>query len=141
MPSGARRHFAREPCRAASGDDYIAGSLRSAPARSARSAFAVQLRPRFADAPASGIYSHRPIQVACDTQRFVRRLGGGPAVMHSARGAFTTLGMVLFCGPAPIANPPLRPIKANATKCSAEKKSPLHRDFSLIQSQFVFFDE
>ena len=103
MASGARRHFARGPCRAASGDDYIAGSLRSSPARSARSAFAVQLRPAFAALPASGIYSLRPVHAACVSQRFVRRPGGGPAVMPSARGAFTALGVVPVSGPAAIA--------------------------------------
>ena len=103
MPACARRHFARGPCRAASGDGDIAGSLRSSPARSALSAFAVQLRPRFADFPASGIFHHCPIHPARDTQRYVRRPGGGPAVMLTARGAFAAFGIVLVCASYTIA--------------------------------------
>ena len=103
MSSCARRHFARRPS-AASGDDYIAGSLRSSPARSALSAFAVQLRPAFADLPDSGLYSHRPIHAACVSQRFARRLCGGPAVMHSARGAFAAFGIVLVCASSTTGN-------------------------------------
>ena len=38
-----------------------------------------------------GIYSHRPVHPACVSQRFARRLGGGPAVVLRARGTFTRL--------------------------------------------------
>ena len=113
VSSYARRHFARGPS-AASGDDYIAGSLRSSPARSAQSAFAVQLRPRRTDASASGIYSPRSVHAACDTQRFARRPGGGPAVIPSARGACFALGIVLVSGPATIAKLRLQQAEKNA---------------------------
>ena len=89
------------------------GALCSAPARSALSAFAVQLRPRFGHAPASGIFHHCTIQAARDTQRFARRPATGPAVMHRARCACSTLGVVLVWGPYTTANQRLRSTKAS----------------------------
>ena len=116
-PLNARRHFARRPSAASAAGDG-GGALRSSPARSARSAFAVQLRPTFADAPASGIFHHRPIRAACDTQRLARRLGVGPAVMPRVRGAFTAFGKVLVCASPTIANQRLRSIKTQYSQYS-----------------------
>ncbi len=138
IPPGARRHFARGPCRAASGDDYIAGSLCSSPARSARSAFAVQLRPAFAALPASGIDSHRPIQAACVSQRYARRPGGGTAVMPSVHGAFTAFDNVLLCGPAPIANLRWRSIKASKAAATLRGRRSVRRSIHSIHSIHSF---
>ena len=97
----ARRHFARGPCRAASAARGGGGSRPSAPARSALSAFA-------GAAQGSGILHHCPIRAGCDTQRHVRRLPIGPAVMPSARGVCMGLAVVLVCGPFTTANRRLR---------------------------------
>ena len=124
MPSYARRHFARGPCRAASAARSGGGALRSSPARSALSAFAVQLRPRFPDAPASGICSLRLIQAACDTQRFVRRLAIGSAVMHSVCGVFTAFRLLLVCASPTTANLGLRAAatRERSDSCRVESK-------------------
>ena len=104
--------FTRGPSAASAAGDG-GGAFRSSPARSARSAFAVQLRPRFGNVSASGICKVRSIRPACAAQRFVRRLATGPAVMPCARGAFGAFGIVLVCGPATTANLRLRSIKVN----------------------------
>ena len=79
IPPGARRHFARQP----------------SPCSSDRGLQTPQV---------SGLCSLRSVHAACDTQSFARRLATGPAVIHSARGAFAKLGIVLVCGPFTTSN-------------------------------------
>ena len=99
------------PAASAAGDG--GGALRSAPARSGLRPFAVQLRPRFGNVLAGGVFHLRSIQAGCVSQRFVRRLATGPAVLHSARGACFAHVPYLVCGPSPIAKQPLLPEQTN----------------------------
>ena len=76
------------------------------------------------------------IHAGCDPQRLARRLAIGPAVMHSARGAFSALGLVPVCGPYTRANlrcgPPLTGPAAMQSRGRRSARQRRRRDLVLL---------